>query len=79
MLGVTSPWIIKSVRLAVAAKRLRIEVECPHQHWADPVVGLAWTDRENFARFRGCRTESEGRQFFDRWEADVFKRKKGRS
>jgi hypothetical protein len=54
-------------------------VECPHQHWADPVVGLAWTDRENFARFRGCRTESEGRQFFDRWEAGVFKRKKGRS
>jgi transposase len=40
------------------------------------VVGRAWTDRENFARFWECRTEAEGRQFFDRWEAGVFKRKK---
>ncbi len=40
------------------------------------MVGRAWTDRENFARFWECRTKAEGRQFFDRWESAVFKRKK---
>ena len=35
MLGITAPWIIKSVELDVAAKRLGIEVECTQEHWAD--------------------------------------------
>ncbi len=31
-LGITSPCTIKSVELALAAKRLGIEVECPQGH-----------------------------------------------
>jgi hypothetical protein len=42
MLGITSPWIIKSVELAVAAKRLGIEV-CPQEHWAG-AVAMDWQE-----------------------------------
>ncbi len=35
MLGITSLWVIKSVELAVAAKRLGIDVECTQEHWND--------------------------------------------
>jgi hypothetical protein len=43
-LGVTSPWIIKSVELAVANKRLGIEVECP-MALGRCVVGGLYLDR----------------------------------
>ena len=47
MVGTTSPWIIKSVKVALAANRLGVAVECPQEHCAGAVVGRAWTDQSS--------------------------------
>jgi hypothetical protein len=48
-LGITHPWIIKSVELVVATKQLGIEVECPQGTGPMPwLAGRTWTDRGVF-------------------------------
>jgi hypothetical protein len=47
MPGIREPWVIKSVKLDIAGRKLELDVECRQEHWADgqgrklPIHGYA--------------------------------------